>query len=191
MNRIFRYTIFFILLIFPVLIAGCSIQESSGGETARGPIKEIPISAEDLPETIRFQNALVILQSINLTGTASQVPIHYIRGENLSADGSASIWIFGVKQDGNNYFVAISSKDQVLTPWRAWLPMDAIQISRITTPDRLLQTNYQQIYETFGVEDTVRIEELELANGIYTLRSGISGEEQVLLFDAGSGRRIL
>jgi hypothetical protein len=187
MNRLFQYVFIFLVLTIAIYSAGCSTQDTDKEGPSSDAIREISEPYEEIPEKMHFQDALSSLHSMNLTGDDSEVTIHFIRGENLSIDGSASLWIFGVKQHRTNYFVEISPIYHDFTPWRAWLPQEEIDFTKMISPDRLLDMNLPIIQDTYQMDKSICIEELELANGIYTLRSTVSGEERSLSFDAGSG----
>lgn len=188
MNRLFQYAFIFLVLAIAIYSAGCSTQDTDKEGTSSDAIREISEPYEEIPEKIHFQAALSSLHSINLTGDDSEVSIHFIRGENVSVDGSASLWIFGVKQHRTNYFVQISPTYHDIIPWRAWLPRDEIDFTRIISPDRLLEMNRQLVQNTYHMDETLQIGELELANGVYIITSTDSGETTILKLDAVSGR---
>ncbi|KQC03228.1 MAG: hypothetical protein APR55_02070 [Methanolinea sp. SDB] len=188
MNRLFQNAFIFLVLAIAIYSAGCSSQDTDKEGPSSDAIREISEPYEEIPEKIHFQDALLSLHSMNLTGDDAKVSIHFIRGENLSIDGSASLWIFGVKQHRTNYFIEISPTYHDIIPWRAWLPRDEIDFTRIISPDRLLEMNLQVIQDTYHMDEPIQIGELELANGVYIIKSTDSGETTILKLDAVSGR---
>lgn len=188
MNRLFQYAFIFFVLAIAIFSAGCSTRDTDKEGPSSDAIREISEPYEEIPEKMHFQDALSSLHSMNLTGDDSEVTIHFIRGENLSIDGSASLWIFGVKQHRTHYFVQISPMYHDIIPWRAWLPRDEIDFTRIISPDRLLEMNRQLLQNTYHIDETIQIGELELANRVYVITSTDSGETTILKLDAVSGR---
>jgi hypothetical protein len=176
-----------IFLIILIIISGCSQKanpDQSGGVTkldeAGEPFR--PIMLQEALSEIRG-----LFGEVNSVNNQT-IPVYYIQGKGVSADGNGEQWIIGVKYKNDSYFVQVESNQVVLVPTTMVLPRDEINLQSVVQPGNLIMVNQRLIQETFGPDHSVI--DLELMNGVYAATSGQPESARILYFNSTTGAPI-
>lgn len=147
-----------------------------------------PLPEASLIRSIAFEEATNQLSTFLLEnkGVSSNYSIYYIRGTNLTSDGRALKWMFGIKYQNQSALMYYDQTGWQSIMWQGNLPENEIVIGSILSPSGIIQKNIGIIFGSTPIQNS-SIERLELNNGIYTLTVYRQDVKQIFSFDAVSG----
>ena len=175
---------FFLILFltFLIVLSGCTSQEAPALKDERTPA--------EVSSKITFDEAY---QSISegYGDIADQMPrIYYIKGVQISADGSAKEWIFGVNKANSSFFVTCDKKGENVTPWEGNFLSEEISINeKFFSPEDLFRA-HEQFIQNITENGRKTIDELELIDGEYYLTLMSNDNSKVWIYNGSSGAEI-
>ena len=171
-----------LFLTFLIVLSGCTSQEDPALRAER--------TTEEVSSKITLDEAY---QSISegygdITG---QIPhIYYIKGVQISADGSAKEWIFGVNKANSSFFVTYDKKGENVTSWEGNFSSEEISINeKFFSPEDLFRA-HEQFIQNITKNGRETIDELELIDGEYYLTLMSNDTTKVWIYNGSSGAEI-
>jgi len=120
-----------------------------------------------------------------VNGSSKNLPIYYIRGENVDAAGRAKRWIFGVNEGRNTSLLVYDSTGVARIPWeKEGLPDQKINIAGILSPADIMS-----IAES-GNQTPAGNPELEISGGTYTVTEPAGSHPREYIINATTGALI-
>ncbi|RPJ54299.1 MAG: hypothetical protein EHJ95_00475 [Methanobacteriota archaeon] len=115
--------------------------------------------------------------------------IYQVNGVNVNADGMASAWICGVRQNGSDELVSFDGSSWKPMTWPVALPAEAIDWDAVISPEDLYAKNQAEITGQMKAQAT-DVSSLWLKDGRYTVMIGTGHNISSLTFDATTGEMI-
>lgn len=167
-------------IVVLLLLAGCS--------SPRPDSIAITSSNEKTTDSqVKLDEALSFIESDDglRMGRESNYTIHNIIGKDLTTDGRAATWTISINTSAPQYLVYKNESFSTF-PWTEASKDHSINLDIVISPEELFSKHTALVtgLSTGGEES---IDELELRNGIYYLRSEESGTQQEFKFDATTG----
>ncbi|MFA5330760.1 MAG: hypothetical protein WC342_00130 [Methanoregula sp.] len=186
------------VLLAACLCAGCTSGPSPENASADISLPDIntgivaisPAATGHVSFTLE-EAATAVYGAASLNNTsAAQVQIMYIRGEQVSIDGAAGRWLFGVRMENSTKMFSVSPAGVKEIPWGVGLPTQAIDLNRVLSPSAAIvracpectvaNSTVQSAISSDGIK-------LELKNGGYTVTLPDSFSPRVRSVDAETG----
>jgi hypothetical protein len=173
------------ILIFSILIIVIGLMSSGCTSTAPTPAQNsTPVSQGQAK--VSLQQAI---DALNIQhGSDPPLRLYYIRGVNLSPNGTAEEWTLGVMQGNMSYFFDYTGQKGTTVAWPEQFPYQEIKPGPFIKPDDLFQS-HKLLIQDITRSGTFQIDELELIDGVYTL-SISDNETTTYKFNAISGGEI-
>jgi len=175
-----------IIVLFVItflLLSGCNSKISSDNS--------ISINAEEQTGRASLQTAINTLNADDGMRMGRQPPytIHNIIGRDLNSDGSASLWILSINSAKPFNFIYTSPEEFHTMVWEESEIDHPIDFDKVLSPDDLFIKNALLIDEITD-KGSSPVDELELRNGLYYIRSLNAGDIWEHTFDATTGKQL-
>jgi hypothetical protein len=178
------------ILLTILLVAGCT-QTQIPAE----PENESAGSSQTIgqqPVRISYQEGLLSAGDALRTtasGPSPAFPVYFAQGKQIDSDGNAEQWIFGIRKDGENFFIVVNPDSHILQAYPVDLPGKEITSSSVIDPALLIGNN-RQLFSDAGAKEPFLLPELELSEGFYTVTVSTGSGNTVMLFNATTGNPI-
>lgn len=178
-----------LILAFTVLLVvvpGCINKE----EKFPGLVPVYPEPAGEPFRPISLDEGLILMDNLvsREGGAANEtIPLYFIKGMHVNANGNAEQWIFGTDLNREYYFILVESNRQVLIPFEGKMPQEKIDAYRIMKPSALISKNRAYIKEKLGKADQLPLLNLEMNNNVYIVTLSTGTIDKILSFNVFSG----
>jgi hypothetical protein len=171
------------LIVGMCLCAACVFGPSGQNQTAVNKTSVttaglVQIPGENVHESYTLEDAAAGAMSVyRVNGSQQNLPIYYIRGENVDTSGKADRWVFGVREGMNATLIVYDQTGIVKIAWQdEGLPDQEITIANIRSPSDIMNIAHS------GKQTTAGNPELEISHGEYTVTepSGSSPREYII-----------
>jgi hypothetical protein len=131
----------FVLLLVPLcLICGCSTPDggdASGGINVVSDLNTPKYSYETAMGDLDYLVDEGVLSDTNMT-------VHQINGAGVDINGTATSWILGIRQDGDEVLLTYGTDGWGVNSWDGPFPEDEIDLETLMTPTVLYEK--QRVY---------------------------------------------
>jgi hypothetical protein len=179
-----------IVLLTILLVAGCTqpqIPAEPKNESAGS--SQIP---KEQPVRINFQEGLSRAEAALTSGASGPppaFPVYFAQGKQVDSDGKAAQWIFGIRKDGENFFIVVNPDSHIIQAYPLDLPGKEITSSSVIDPALLIVKN-RQLFTDAGAKEPFLLPEMELSEGFYTVTVSTGSGNAVMIFNATTGNPI-
>lgn len=119
----------------------------------------------------------------------NRIPVYYVQGADLDADGDAARWTFAVNLTTGPAMIVLENDEITEIPWGSGFTFRPIQIDQILMPKEIFEKNHDLIFSDPAIAFSEQ-SEITLRDETYTLSIVSNGTVQYLMFNARTGELV-
>jgi hypothetical protein len=176
------------LIVGMCLCAACVFGPSGQTQTAVNKTSVttaglVQIPGDKVHESYSLEDAAAGAMSVyQVNGSQQNLPIYYIRGENVDTSGKADRWVFGVREGKNATMIVYDQTGVAKIAWQDdGLPDQEITIAGIRSPSDIMNIAHS------GNQTTTGNPELEISRGEYTVTEPPGSSPRAYVINATTG----
>jgi len=148
------------------------------------------VTEPDLSTQISLETAIGSMEAMeDIESIHPPYQFHYIKGVDVTINGTAREWIIGAKEGNETLFYVINTWGGSKVFWSGELPDNQISIDYILYPENLLKS-HSLLMQDLTDGGTRRIDTLELIGDTYYLSVKTGDTSKEFHFNAYDGKEI-